>query len=359
MERKKTILHIIQNFGIGGAEMAVVGVLKNLHEYNNIVVTLDGLNQFGPELKYDKYYNLNLPSYYLFPLAIRKLRQIIKENNVSLVHSQLYWSTILARFACPKNIPLVTTIQSSLTDSVEYKKKWIGRLDRYSYLKRESTILGVSQHTLDDYFNFLQLPRHNNHVLYNFVDTNVFNEAGAENHRQEKEFRLVTVGNLKPQKNHQFLLDAFMQLKDKGVSLDIFGDGFLQPQLSKYIAEHQLPVRLMGKSRNLQGVLQQYDLFVMSSLYEGFSLAVLEGMVMEKSMLLSDIPTFREQCAGTAEYFSLENHTDFVSKVIGLKNNPSKRMDMGILARNRVLENFTLQHHLNSLRNIYASLLQN
>ena len=91
MGNKKTILHIIQNFGIGGAETAVVGVLKNLHEYNNIVVTLDGLNQFGNELKYDKYYNLNLKSYYLFPLAISKLRKIIKENNVSLpIHFFLY-----------------------------------------------------------------------------------------------------------------------------------------------------------------------------------------------------------------------------------------------------------------------------
>ncbi len=195
-------------------------------------------------------------------------------------------------------------------------------------------------------------------MLYNFVDTNVFHDTGSEDHGQEKAFRMVTVGNIKPQKNHQFLLDAFMQLKDKGVSLDIFGDGFLQPQLSKYIAEHQLPVRLMGKSRNLQGVLQQYDLFVMSSRYEGFSLAVLEGMVMQKPMLLADIPTFREQCAETAEYFSLQNHNDFVNKVIALKNNPSKRMDMGIHSRKRVLENFTLQHHLNSLRNIYASLLE-
>ena len=64
-KNKKTILHIIQNFGLGGAETAVVGVLKNLSDYNNIVVTLDSLNQFGSELKYDKYYCLNLKSYYL------------------------------------------------------------------------------------------------------------------------------------------------------------------------------------------------------------------------------------------------------------------------------------------------------
>jgi hypothetical protein len=145
LNNKKTILHIIQNFGRGGAETAVVGVLKNLGEYNNIVVAMDCLNQFGDELKFDKYYCLNLKSYYHFPFAIKKLRKIIIEDKVDLVHSTLYWSTILARFACPDNIPLVTSIQASLSNSFEYKKKWICWLDRYTYNRRASTILGVSK----------------------------------------------------------------------------------------------------------------------------------------------------------------------------------------------------------------------
>ena len=165
MNNKKTILHIIQNFGRGGAETAVVGVLKNLAEYNNVVVAMDSFNQFGDELKYDKYYSLDLKSYYHFPLAIKKLRKIIIENRVDMVHSTLYWSTILARFACPPNIPLVTSIQASLSNSFEYKKKWIGWLDRFSYNRRDSTILGVSKDTLEDYFRFLKLEKHRNYVL--------------------------------------------------------------------------------------------------------------------------------------------------------------------------------------------------
>ena len=98
------------------------GRVEKLKDYNNIVVTLDPLNQFGNDLQYDRYYCLNLRSYYLFPTVIGKLRRIIRENKVDLVHSQLYWSTVLARYACPKDIPLVTSIQASLTDSVEYKK---------------------------------------------------------------------------------------------------------------------------------------------------------------------------------------------------------------------------------------------
>lgn len=353
MNNKKTILHIIQNFGRGGAETAVVGVLKNLHEYNNIVVTLDNLNEFGNELKYDKLYCLNLDVYYLFPMAIKKLRKIIIDNKVDLVHSQLYWSTVLARFACPKNIPLVTSIQASLSDSLEYKKKWICWLDKYSYKKRKSTILGVSNHTLEDYFSFLGLKKHEAYTLYNFVDTSTFSAMAPRQYEAGGEFKLIAVGNLKGQKNHVYLLEAFKQLKGENISLDIYGEGMLREELTSIINEHKLPVRLMGKISNLQEVIGNYDLFVLSSLYEGFSLAVLEGMVMGKPMLLSGIPTFTEQCADTATYFSLSNVHDLVEKIRFLHNNPAVAVSLATKGQARALQHFTLQHHLQELRKIY------
>ncbi len=357
MNNKKTILHIIQNFGRGGAETAVVGVLKNLSEYNNIVVTLDSLNEFGDELKYDKYYSLDLKSYYLFPFAIKKLRKIIKENNVDLVHSQLYWSTVLARFACPPEIPLVTSIQASISNSIEYKKKWIGWLDKFSYNKRASVILGVSNNTLQDYFNYLGLKKQTSYVLYNFVDTTIFSAAPSRSSHASGDFKIVTVGNLKPQKNQLFLLKAFLQLKGQGISLDIYGDGMLKEELTKFIQDNQLPVRLMGKINNLNKVIGNYDLFVMPSLYEGFSLAVLEGMVMEKPMLLSDIPTFTEQCADTATYFSLNDVNDLANKIRVLKNDPARSRELAIKGKNRVLQHFTLAHHMETLRKIYKDIL--
>jgi Glycosyltransferase len=354
---KKTILHIIQNFGRGGAETAVVGVLKNLTEYNNVVVTLNDVNEFGGELKYDKYYSLNLRSYYFFPFAIKKLRKIIIENNVDIVHSQLYWSTILARFACPPHIPLITSIQASLTDSLEYKKKWIGWLDKFSYNKKKSIILGVSNHTLTDYFNFLKIPKQRSYVLYNFVDIKTFAAAASGIPRSDDNFKLVTVGNLKAQKNQWFLLNAFTKLKGHNISLDIYGDGPLKQDFLKFIHKHDLPVRLMGKIENIEKVLKEYDLFVMPSLYEGFSLSVLEAMAMQMPLLLSDIDSFKEQCDNTAVYFNLKDQNDFITKLNSLVTDKTKLDWLGLAAYERVVNNFTLQHHMARLRTIYAEIL--
>lgn len=358
LKGKKTILHIIQNFGRGGAETAMVGAVNRLTEYNNIVVALNSLNQFGDELKCDKYYCLNLSSYYMFPLAIPKLRKIIRDEQVDIVHSSLYWSTILARMACPKKIPLVTSIQAALSNSVEYRKKWICSLDRFTYNRRDSIIAGVSRDTLDDYFNFLNIPRRRNMVLYNFVDAGKYLGNQAFNRNAYENFRLVSVGSLKEQKNQLYLLQVMERLQDKKITLDIYGEGSLRPMLEKYIRDRQLPVRLMGQVKNLDEILPGYDLFVMPSLYEGFSLAVLEGMMMETPMFLSDIATFREQCAETALYFPLDNADAVAATLSGLRYKRDLLAANAAKAKERVLANFTLDHHMAALRKIYVEALQ-
>ena len=75
---KKTILHFIYNLGRGGAEVMMVKVIKELKEYNNIVVTIFPQNHFGNELECDKYFCLNLRSILFFPAAAFQIKKIIK-----------------------------------------------------------------------------------------------------------------------------------------------------------------------------------------------------------------------------------------------------------------------------------------
>lgn len=106
-------------------------------------------------------------------------------------------------------------------------------------------------------------------------------------------------------------------------------------------------------------VLPSYNLFVMSATYEGFALAVLEGMAMGVPMLLSDIPTYREQCADTALYFSLSDTSDFPKQVRYLYENRQALQAMAEAGKKRALENFTLTDHVRQLKAIYAEELQN
>lgn len=357
---KKTILHIIYNLGPGGAERMLVSVVAELKEYRNIIVTLEDVNHFKEELQCDDYVCLNMRSPQLFPLAAIKLRKIIRQYKPDIVHSHLFWPTLIARLGTPKKIPLVTTIHAFVATSIEYEKKHIKWLDQFSYHFRKSVIIAVAKGALKEYFSFLKLKPFKAYALYTFVDTRIFNDKNTVPSQHGSTFRLICIGTLKEQKNHQYLVNAFTQLRDENIELHIYGIGTLHAALEKTIQENNIHnVKLMGLVKNIQEVIQQYDLFVMSSKFEGFSLAVLEAMALQMPMLLSDIDSFKEQCEDTAEYFDLKNTADFVDHLKQLSSDKSRLCELGKNAKERVLTNFTLEHHMQGLRNIYTETLNN
>ena len=337
----------------------LVQVLKELPEYNNIVVTLYEDNHFKNELECTQYICLNQRSLFLFPLSAVKLRKIIKQYKVDIVHTHLFWPTLIARMGVPKNIPLVTTIHAFIATSVEYKKWFIRLLDKSSYRLRRSVIIGVAKGATKEYFSFLNIKPYKAYSLYTFVDTSRFNITHVANRKPGEPFRLISIGALRVQKNHQYLVEAFKLLKEDNFELHIFGMGPLQQQLQKSIDENSLKIELKGQHENMNELLPRYDLFVMSSTFEGFSLGVLETMAAKVPMLLSDIVSFHEQCEATAMYFSLDDVNDFVSKLRSVAADDALRLQMSEFAYKRVNDHFTLQHHMDQLRRIYIETLNN
>lgn len=355
---KKTILHFIYDLGRGGAETMLVRVLRELPEYNNIVVTLYPDNHFQQELQCDQYICLNQRSLFLFPLYAIKLRRIIKKYNVDIVHTHLFWPTQIARMGVPKRIPLITTIHAFIATSVEYKIWYIRLMDKFSYRLRRSVIIGVAKGATKEYFSFLNIKPYKSYSLYTFVDTDHFKITHDATQEAGAVFRLISIGALRVQKNHQYLVEAFRLLKDENIELHIYGRGPLQEKLQKSINETGIKVILKGQMENLHEILPQYDLCVMSSTFEGFSLGVLETMATKVPMLLSDIVSFHEQCEDTALYFSLNDMNDFADKVRKLAADKPLRLRLGEEAYKRVISRFTLQHHMDELRRIYIDTLK-
>lgn len=356
---KKTVLHIIDNLGRGGAEVMLVKVLKELKECNNIVVTLNAQNHFGDEFTCDEYHCLNMGSFAKFPLAVLRLKRFLKNRDVDIVHSHLFSATLVARFAVPKGIPLITTIHTNVTASSDYKKWYIKLLESISYKFHKTVVIGVSGGVLDQYLNFLNHKPYKKYLLYTFVDLNQIKTENVYDTKISKDkFTLIAVGALRYPKNHQYLIRAFELLKNENFELHIYGMGVMQAELEQAVKTSGAKVILKGEVKNVSSLIPQYDLYVMSSEFEGFSLSVLEAMAMEVPMLLSDIPSFREQCADTALYFDLNNIDDFVFKLKQIANDKNLQYSLAGAAKERVCNNFTLAHHMQGLRRIYDETLK-
>lgn len=355
---KKTILHFIYDLGRGGAETMLLKVLKELPEYENIVVTLYDNNQFGNELVCDKFICLKQRSLFFFPLTAFTLRKLIKKHRVHIVHTHLFWPTIIARMATPRYVTLITTIHAFIATSVEYKKWFIRLLDKLTYRLRKSVIIGVAKGATAEYFSFLQVKPYRSYSIYTFADTALFRQGMLNVKKERGPFRVISVGALRMQKNHRFLVDAFRVLKADNIQLDIYGDGPLRKELQEQINSSGVTINLKGMVTNLHDILPQYDLFVMSSTFEGFSLGVLESMAAKVPLLLSDIVSFREQCEDSAAYFNLDDPGEFVQKIKELAANPVKRNQLREKAYARVMENFTLAHHMKQLKQVYTDNIE-
>lgn len=104
---------------------------------------------------------------------------------------------------------------------------------------------------------------------------------------------IVSVGRLEKQKDHETLIKAMLKVISEypNVILKIYGEGSLREKLQELINEFGLEqnIYLEGLSKNIEKCLEQADLFVFPSLYEGFPNALLEAMATGLPCIASNV----------------------------------------------------------------------
>ena len=356
---KPKIIHFIYDLGRGGAENILAQILPALKDFDNYIVTFTDRNDFGNEIEATQIFCLHTPGIWRIPVAIIRLRKIIKRLRPALVHSQLTLPNIVARFATPKKIPLFTSIQNSVKYNVEFKKSFIRLLEKKSLAFRNSHLIFVANSVKQDYDSFLNVLPQQYSILYNFVNTQKF--FRNINHKKTGNiFKIISVGSLSYQKNFEFLINSFLKANIPNIELHIYGEGPMRQKLEQLIHPHGDKIRLKGIRKNIEEIINDYDLYVSSSLYEGLSLSVLEAMAAGVPVLLTDIPSFKEQCEDTACYYEVNNTNDFIDKLKFVISHPDIIESNSQNAIKRVEKFYKLENYTEQLKKIYAqSILQN
>jgi glycosyltransferase involved in cell wall biosynthesis len=306
------VLHIIDTLGIGGAEKVMIGAVNSLPDFQHHVVYLNGSDEMASHLPANcRIKRLNyLSKKYDVPRCAIELNKYIKKNKIDIVHSHLFVSTIIARLACPKNVKLFTTIHSlpSRNYFVGKMAKW---LERITYKKRHH-LIAICNEVFNDYNHCIGVKGPYT-ILYNYVE-DVYHAKEYKKTEFTDKLRLVAVGNLKPAKNYGYLIEAFKSMP-ANVQLDIYGSGPLQKQLEDEIKKNNLNIKLCGVREDIQNVLPNYDAFIMSSIFEGQPISLLEAMACGMPAILSDIPVLREATNNKAIFYDLNDVNDLVKKV--------------------------------------------
>jgi glycosyltransferase involved in cell wall biosynthesis len=352
------VLHFINTLVVGGAESLLVDSLNELHaehpaDEHHLVTLFEGgplLARFraGPA----RYHNLGFRRLNLLP-AVARLRQLIRRHDIDIVHAHLYEPSMIARLALPRGVKLVSTYHTTFHDPHSIDFSWKRLLfDRLSYRKSYYFIF-VADSVAEDHRRRLPLGD-NTAVLKNFTSKEF---RPLYRWRPEPPLRLVSVGNFRRQKNHALAVEAIAAARDLPVSLDIYGEvGPLQESLQRRIDETGVAVRLLSGTRITSELLAGYDAFLMTSLHEGMSIALLEAIRTGLPSILNDIPSFRETARDAALYFQRDSAPDLSAL---LRRCCQDRAPLAAAAARAAAyaEEYTIERYVQSLRSLYTRVL--
>ncbi|MEO8822847.1 MAG: glycosyltransferase [Ginsengibacter sp.] len=355
---KPTLLIIIDNLKRGGAEILLTGILPDLNKsFFVVLVTLSEESDFKEqEIVYSKKYSLGFKGKHSLVSCIIKLKKIIKQHNPSLIHSHLFFSSLIARVSCPKNIPLIYSLHNEMSKNVFNGSKIFTFLEKIT-IRPNHYVMAVSKTVLEDYQTSIGEQKRK-FVLPNYVSNEFFSEPKIEKKTaHKKELKLVAVGNIKRQKNYQFLIKAFQSLKNYPVTLDIYGQGMEKELISlqNEIKKSNLPIFFKGGVQNIYEFLPSYDLYVSSSTHEGFGISVAEAMAVGLPLILSDLQVFHEISYDNALFFDLNNPDSFAQLVIQILNNKHELNHLS-KAGIEISKKYTREEYLDKLFEIYSSV---
>jgi glycosyltransferase involved in cell wall biosynthesis len=180
--------------------------------------------------------------------------------------------------------------------------------------RKSNRILTVSEASKRDILRFFNVSPDKVAVIYNAIDERFL--APADDERMDlvkQRYQLddpfvLYVGNIKPHKNIERLIDAFGRARARGcegMKLVIIGDEISKyPGLRQTVHRHKLDkhVRFLGfqPTETLAAFYRLARAFVFPSLYEGFGLPPLEAMACGTPVVTSNVSSLPEIAGGAA-----------------------------------------------------------
>jgi len=233
--------------------------------------------------------------------ARRKLRNLLKENRVGLLHTQGIRADSLAA-SLRREWPAVCSVRNfpQLDYPMTYghlRGAWMAFCHARA-LRRAAAPVGVSDavaRNLTEHFGIRA------RTICNGVETAVWTPAAAEE-RVSLRRKLglmqdgtvwVSVGHLSERKDPLTVIRAFRQAENKKAQIVFLGSGSLEADCRR-AADGCKQIIFAGRVDNVADYLRAADGFVSASHAEGFPNAVLEALACGLPCVLSDIPPHRE-----------------------------------------------------------------
>jgi L-malate glycosyltransferase len=367
------VLHFLDTLNRGGAETQVLDVCRNAADFGlemTFATAQGGVMEKEFQAADVDFYKLNRR----FPVDLylaSQLRKIIKEQKIEIVQGYQAVEGLHLYLATRglKNVRRVLSFQGGMSPD------WKNRRAVKFLIPRMDANIVVSQglkkwHAENDRFDTKNFT-----VIYNGADTKRLQPTGKSLREElslpEDAFLVGMIGNFyrERRKDQLTVCKALPKVFAEIPEAHCVFAGKIEPGAEDKMAdcinfciENRIieRVHFLGGRADVPDILAALDLFVFSSLHEGLPVAMAEAMLAKVPLIVSDIEPLLEASAGGkyAEVFPAGNAEILSRKILELLKDENLRENLANHAFEYARENFSIEAHLKSLKNLYKSLLE-
>ena len=370
-------MHILGNFGPGGAEMGVVRLIRDFPDdkVQHSVCSIGSnhcMKDFLP--KGACFYSLGIHGANYF--AFLPLYKLFKRTAVDIAHvnnlAPWFDVAIASRLAGCQCIETFHGVEAK-SERFSLRRRILFRLAA----RLSASMTAVSGPAAELMARFIKIDNAKIKIIPNGVDTGQFKPRDSKELRlslrrelelPEESLLFGCIAALRPVKNHAGLLRAFA----KALSLNegrgdlhnaylvLVGDGSLRDELKRLVCELGLSDRVifMGHRNDVQRILQVLDAFVLNSYTEGMSYAVLEAMSSGLPIIATDVGANSELIENNREGFLVTpDNVDSMAKALASAiKNRGILWRLGQNAREKVMRYYSLGSMLGSYDKLYKEV---
>ena len=311
------------------------------------------------------------------PRAEKELKDSLEKLKPDIVHASLTLSPLdfrLPEICQQMNVPLVATFHPAFDSKIRNLTASAQQLTYQLYapsLAKFNRVIVFSQDQ-KEVLAKLGVSSEKQIIIPNGVDQNIWKPSDKENKThillREKigsKRIFLYMGRIANEKNIEALLKAWRQTKSKNCILLIVGEGPMKLSLEHNFSDLEKEKLIWwGEESNLEtriALMQIAEVFFLPSLVEGLSLSLLEAMSTGTACVATDAGADGEVLDnGAGIVISTDDVTTQLKTMIPiLQDHPDFTKILGIKARERVIERYTIEKNIDRLERVYFQIKEN
>jgi glycosyltransferase involved in cell wall biosynthesis len=361
------ILHVVISMVVGGAERLVYDMVKYPAFASNppVICCMDALGELGEKLRsegYTVHCKGRQPG--LDFEMITWLRDIIRQEKADVVHAHQYSPLF---YAAPAAF-LAGRVKVVYTEHGRFypeRSSWKRSLFNPLLALGVSHLVSISNATAQAMATYDNFPQSRIKVIHNGIDCSGMLPA-VDKRAKRKELGLSetcriigTAARLNSIKNIPMMLRGLKLVLQSmpDVCMVIAGQGEEEEKLKGLALELGIAdnVKFIGLRFDLPEVYQLFDVFLLTSFSEGISVTLLESMASGVPSVVTDVGGNREVVVEGETGFLVPVDADqqLSLRVCELLQNQEKAVQMGRIARERVVRDFSVQGMMEAYCRLY------